>query len=309
MEATNIMTPDTLKTALEAGKDLTVADDRVFQITVKDKDVEVAVPVALLPTANGGMQSAPLLDLVKSSTAFARERRLLYATGADRREGTADFQSVASLIAHVNRFKDPDSAIWANPTARQIVAIFDYHRQGAAGETRWGRHRGIYKSPVSEAWVAWGGDEGIDLDQDGLIALFDQRDRELTGGKLPDGREAPDPAHLLSTAQKLETFSDNKAKRERDPQTGRLKIAFSTDSGFSGDVTPPPSFLVKIPVFQDEAPQVLEVRLRFTVENAEASFNVQIHAATDVLHAAFKKLVEKVGTDTGLPVFLGTPEG
>jgi hypothetical protein len=139
--------------------------------------------------------------------------------------------------------------------------------------------------------------------------LLDARDRELTGGKLPSGTSAPEPSFLLTLANNLEVFSTATAKRERDPNTGRIKVSFTEEKGTSGAVAPPPSFLVAIPVFQDAQPQPLEVRLRVTVDNGKAKFLVQIHAAADVLRAAFSELCADVSEGTSLPLFFGNPEG
>lgn len=272
------------------------------------KGGELLIPVAMLPSGPSKIEAHSLLGVLEAGTVFARKQRLADAPGPDSRTGTAALQSLASFIAHGNRFKAENSAIWADAAARRLVSVLDYHPAGAESPARWGRHRGTYQCPLSEAWTAWGGGDVLEVDQDGLAALLDSRDRELTGGKLPSGSTAPEPAYLITMASKLEVYSNANAKRERDPNTGRLKISYVEEKGLSGDIVPPPSFLVFIPVFQDAEPQVLEVRLRVTVENAKAHFEVQLHAAADILRDAFTRLCGRVEVETALPLFCGTPE-
>jgi hypothetical protein len=265
--------------------------------------------VALVLPAGGGMATVhPLLDLQRAGTAFAQEQRLLQAEGPDRRAGTAVHQALESFIEHANRFKAENSAVWADADRRVLYSVLDYHPAGATSPARWGKHRGAYSCPLSEAWKAWGGGAPMSLSQDAFAALLDRRDRELAAGKLPIGKEAPSPAALVTLAASLEVYSSAKAKRERDPSTGRVKISFTEEKGLSGDVAPPPFFLIHIPVFQDSEPRPHEVRLRVVVEDGAATFEVQIHAAGDVLRAAFGALLERVEAGTGLPVFIGTPE-
>lgn len=303
------ITAEALRLALETGASLAAATDRIVRVTVDDGDGgEFVVPVVIAPGMNGAMQAIPLLDVQQRAIAAAREERLRYASGPDRREGTATLLDVESFIAHALRFADKDSAIWADANARKVVSVLDYHPAGADAATRWGKHRGVYNCPLSDAWRAWGGGAPLELDQDALAALLDSRDRELTGGPLPTGKPAPDPAWLISMASTLETYSGSKTKRERDIGTGRMRLAFSSESGFLGDVAPPPSFLILIPVFEGRTPQPLEVRLRAAVEDGAATFTVQIHAAGDVLRDAFRDLVDEVGAATKFPVFIGTPE-
>ncbi len=295
-----------IKALLTAGADADSPGTHL--IKVDDKGTAFDIPVHVTRDAAGKVNAVDMIDVVNRAQSFARAQRLLNADGPDRREGLATMQSIGSLVAHVNRFKDTDSVVWADGAQRRIVAILDYHRTSAAGSPRWGKHRSVYACPLSEAWRAWGGGVAVECSQDELIALLDTRDRELTTGTLPDGTKAPLPSSLLTIASNLESYSNAKAKRERDPQTGRVRIAFSEEKGFLGDVLPPPSFLICIPVFEGEKAQPLEVRLRFAVDDGAATFSVQIHAAGDVLREAFRAICDVVADGTALPVFVGCPE-
>lgn len=278
-------------------------------VTVNDKvEGSLDVPIALLRDSEGATSLESLTGLAREAVEFARQERLRHAAGPDKREGTAALQSLESFIGHANRFKAESSAVWADAAQRKLVSVLDYHPAGAESPARWGRHRGLYACPLSEAWLGWGGGKPLVMDQDEFAALLDSRDRELASGKLVTGVAAPDPASLITLASNLEVYSHATAKRERDPNTGRVKISFTEEKGVSGTVMPPPSFLIQIPVFQDGIPQLLEVRLRVAVEDGEAKFTVQIHAANDVLRNSFAELCSRVSTGTSLPVFIGTPE-
>lgn len=249
----------------------------------------------------------------KDAAELVRAQRLANAEGPDRIEGTAHHQALDSFVAHVNRFKQPHSAVWANPAARELVAVLDYHEAVSASATaakpHWGKHRAVYPCPLSEAWAAWGHVNGLVLSQDDFAALLDSRDRELIQGTFPGGTVAPAPSALISLANNLEVFSTCTARRERDPNTGRVKLSFTEEKGVAGgSVLPPPAFLIQIPVFQDSLPVPLEVRLRVTVEEGHARFHLGIHAALEVLRNSFAQVCATVQKGTGLPVFMGTPE-
>lgn len=276
---------------------------------VDDGKARVMMPmVAIAHDKNGQVQTVGLLAYLEAAQALAEKLRLSKAVGPDVRSGDAHLQALSSFIAHAKRFRAEYSAIWADAEGRQLVSVLDYHEPGATGTPRWGKHSGIYSCPLSEAWQAWGGGRALELSQDDFATLLDARDRELAPGKLPNGNTAPDPAYLVTLAANLEVYSGKNTKRERDPNTGRVKISFSEESGVLGAVMPPAAFLIQIPVFQDLPPIPLEVRLRVTVEDGEATFTVQIHAATDVLRQAFEEICSRVGAETGMPVFIGVPE-
>lgn len=294
---------DALEMLLDAGAHGANANEKQFIIDGIDKGTTVEIPVVI---ANGDIQV--LSGAVKEAYAIARQLRLQDAPGPDRRKGVAALQSAASFVNHAVRFKDEDSAIWANTDDRSMVSVLDYHRKGATGATRWGEHRGAYRAQPSESWKTWGGGGQLILDQEDFAIFLDANDRELTGGVLPNGKAAPEPSSLITLASNLETYSSAKAKRERDPNTGKLKVAFSSETGFLGDIMPPPSFLISIPVFRDTLAQTLEVRLHVSVVDAVATFKLQIHAAKDVSAKAFEAICNDVAKDSGLPMFLGLPE-
>lgn len=285
------------------------AEPLVFQQAVDDgQGGKAEVPFIITRGPAGDLFTESLLSEVADATKWVTAQRLAKADGPDRRMGVAQHQSLLSFIEHALRFKGATSVVWANPAARTLTSVLDYHHAGHEAKPRWGHHRGVYPCPLSEAWKAWGAGGVLKLDQDDFAALLDRRDGELTDGQLPSGKTSPDPATLISLAANLEVFSTATAKRERDPNTGRVRISYAEDKGASGTVVPPPAFLVFIPIFEDSAPAPLEVRLRVTVEDSHAWFEIQLHQAATILREAFGELCDRVHQETGMQLFSGEPE-
>lgn len=278
--------------------------------TFSGRGDKLIIPVAFLPDGDGALEAVPLGQAMLDGARAARELRNLSAAGPERREGTAEHQALSSFIEHANRFKAEHSAIWANPAQRVFLSVLDYHPRGPDAAPRWGKHRGVYPCPLSEAWTAWGGTAGLALGQDLFAKLLDERDRELTtgtfsGGQL-DGKTAPPPSDLVTLAGQLETYSRSTAKREREP-TGRTKLTFTEEQGTS--VAVPRAFLINIRVFEDGPPQTLEVRLAVRLsEKGQALFHLRIHGAAELLRESFADVCARVGAETSLSVFIGVPE-
>lgn len=270
-----------------------------------------SVPVAFLADGHGKVRVQTLGDIISGARTRVDNERLAMAEGPDRRKGTATHQTLSSFIAHLLRFEDEHSAVWAKATGQQaeLVGIFNYHETGNTGTPRWGDHRSVYPCPLSEAWKAWGAGEELDLTQDEMAEFLESRDYDLATGTLRSGTTALAPSVLLSMANKLEVYANTTARRERDPGTGRVSVSFTEEKGLAaGSVQPPSAFLISIPVFEDAEPETMEVRLRVKVVDARAVFTLQIHDAGRIWRKSFDKVCQDVILETALPVYQGTPE-
>ncbi len=276
---------DNVKTILDAGA----------AVGAKVQTV-LGLPVLVTPT------SASLLTGVQAEADARADKPL-------RRKGTANLQSVDSFCQHVNRFKSLASVVWADAAARKFVGVLNYHPEGAASDPAWGDHRAVYPCPLSTEWQAWGQGREMKLSQDAFATALVRREKDLAAnaGASADN-PYPSPADLMTLAANLETYNNMKSKRERDPRTGKMSVSFSEDTGIKGNVTIPPAFAVKIPIFEDSLPVLVEVSLRMEIVENAPVFVIGISDADKVLRAAFAGLMEAVKTACELPVFVGTPE-
>ncbi len=99
-------------------------------------------------------------------------------------------QDIESFVAHVNRFKLDETALFANRSMSEpsISAIYDFHWHqqkvavtSAEGGDKpdlvkenmpeWGEHRAIYRFPLSEEWKIWMAQNKRPMDQ-GAFAIF-----------------------------------------------------------------------------------------------------------------------------------------
>jgi uncharacterized protein YfdQ (DUF2303 family) len=302
------------KEALQLIQDTARLGDKphVVEVTGLNADgSKVPAFVAFVADGPGKAKPVSLLPYISEAMAHAERLRLEDAVGPDRRKGTAAHQTLSSFIAHLQRFKDEHSAVWAkaNEQQAQLVGIFNYHETGDTGTPRWGDHRAVYPCPLSGAWTAWGAGEEMELNQDEMAEFLESRDYDLTSGTLRSGSTSLAPNVLLSMANKLEVYSNSTARRERDPGTGRVSVSFTEEKGLAtGSVQPPSAFLISIPVFEDAEPETMEVRLRVKVVDARAVFTLQIHDAERIWRKSFDKVCQQVILDTALPVYQGTPE-
>jgi uncharacterized protein YfdQ (DUF2303 family) len=279
--------------------------------------------VLILPDGNRGLTA-------KSVKAFIDE----YRTQPERREGTAVLTTLDSLIAHTNRFKDADSAVFVrdDPDSPAISTVFDYHRQGADADPRFCKHKAAYAFPLSDEWKAWAKAEGQALGmvefaeflEDRIvdvmpIPLFltdneakpeNQSDKDLLDliTKISGKPCGPDKLSELSRQAKINEGS--KAEQSYDPQSGRVNVRFKTEHNDENGkpVQIPDMFLIAIPIFKNGPAYRILVRLRYRLKAGSIVWAFKRHRPELAQEHAINEACTRVANETALPIFHGAHE-
>lgn len=239
----------------------------------------------------------------------------------ERREGTATLVTIDSFIAHANRFKDADSALFADPgDSPKLVAVLDYHRPGPDGAPRFGRHRSVYEFPISEEWEAWTTKDGQMMPQAAFAEFIEERIQDIGA---PAAAEAPvkdfatkigcqlaTPAQLLTLSKGLSVRANSRVVNAQNLSTGEGELIYEqTHTDDKGKpLSVPGAFMLVIPVFQGDALYQVPVRLRYRVREAQVTWAVALYRPERFFDDAFKLACEKANKATSLPLFMGQPE-
>jgi hypothetical protein len=243
-------------------------------------------------------------------------------TAPERRTGTALFSTLESFIAHVLRFKDEHSAIFANdnPKTPALTAVLDYHEKTAAGAPRFGVHRGHYAFPLSEPWQAWASIATKQLTQGDFAQLLEDRINDVldpanVGESTANlavslGITLAGPAALQAIARGLSVRVDSKVVNAINLSTGETQINFEESHRDQGGnaLKIPGGFAIAIPVFREGTFYQIAVRLRYRVQGGQIVYRLVPHRTELVFADAFRGSCEIAADKTGLPLFYGQPE-
>lgn len=246
----------------------------------------------------------------------------------EQRAGEAQIQDLESLIAIANRFKDEGSVLFADTTPETpgLLAVFDYHREGVAGEARFGRHRARYPFPLSDEWKAWAKFDGEKMSQAEFAEFLEDRigdvlppptftdeaddaDRVVRLGRLLGGTFAS-AQRLLELSRGLKVAENSRVKSAVNLSTGEAQIAYESEhrDEQGAPLKVPNLFLIGIPVFRAGALYRIGVRLRYRVAGGSIVWLYQLYRADVVLADAVTEACSKAAAQTSLPLFKGVPE-
>ena len=261
-----------------------------------------------------------------------------YASRPDRVKGCAKLSALDSFIGHVNRFKNTNTAIFANDDRDQpsLKAVIDYHHS-VEGETdssvvaEFMGHRSIYEFPLSNEWKAW---QNICRDWLSQHQLAEFLQDHIVDVMVPDidptqedpsdsvankrlklilartGDKLGGPAELIDASRSLKVNTKESFHQAQNLSTGEAEFVFKKEqSNERGEMVKlPNAFLVAIPVFRSGELYRMLVRLKYRTQENKLSFGLEIYRADQTFDTAFSEAVEMVREKTALPVFIGLPE-
>lgn len=242
------------------------------------------------------------------------------------RVGTAILTHIDSLIDHVNRFKDEDSALfaWDDRKAPSITALLDYHRAGPEADPRLGKHRSRFDFPLSDEWKAWTEADGRQFGMAEFAAFLEDRIIdviELIGGEdaLPEdlarfinicGGNVASPSKLVELSRGLKVNEKSAVKEAINLSTGEAQIQFQAEhvDEYGAPLQVPNLFLIGIPVFKGGPLYRLAARLRYRKTAGPLSFFYELWRADRTFDHAFAEACERVRIETDLPLLFGRAE-
>jgi len=287
-------------------------------IVTEVTDGDVQAPVLLAPKAGGGFE----LQSIRTHLDQYRRR-------PERRSGTAILTTIESFIAHTNRFKDADSALFgdSNPEKPSLLAVLDYHCQTAAGDPRFGVHRGHFSFPVSDEWKAWTKADGTKMEQAEFAEFIEDRlgdliaapdftkaeteaDRKLKEFADLVGGNFASPSKMVELSRGMAIHTDERVKQIVNLSTGEIQVQYEAahNDAAGAPLKVPNLFMLAIPVFEGGDLYRIPVRLRYRSSGGRVSWFFELYRADKVFKHAIEEAFTKAATETGLPLFSGSPE-
>lgn len=200
------------------------------------------------------------------------------------------FHDVESFILYCSDFRagftNGESRMFGSKVNSTFTAIFDY--------TGWGEHTAKYTCPLSEEWKRWSGMSGKQTTQ--------QQFAQFIEDNLPDVIE-PEGAAMLEISRTLEAkknvnFISN--TRLRDSTVDFVFEEKVEATAQKGSIKIPEVFKIKIPVYDNGEPHVLQAKLRYRLEGGKLSIWYELDRAHKVMEAAFQAVRKQI--EDGLEV-------
>jgi uncharacterized protein YfdQ (DUF2303 family) len=228
-------------------------------------------------------------------------------------------QTVESLNTYVNRFKNFDTALFANIDSNVIHAIIDYHKMPAANKdggahdaassaaidnahdaaATLARHSATLCLPYSQEWTTWN-DSDEDLMSHREFATFlEENQVDIT---------SPPGGDLLELCRDLQVINNvNFQSSVRNGDYNTISFSKQNDATTRDEVQLPLSIKIKIPVYFGEPPVEVTAFMRRKINDGELLLGYKLSRAENIRQDEFHRIVGTVAGTVECTTLYGTP--
>lgn len=229
-------------------------------------------------------------------------------------------QTVESLIAYVNRFKNGDSALFADISTSTILGVIDYHTAAHATEVadakdptaKHTKHTVGLSIPKSLEWETWLGIDGklmshvefsnfLEENSMDILPLGPAHDRN--GDAVEDA-----PTTILELCRELQVKSNYGAAAEvRNGDYISVEMQKGDDVSTKRNVALPVSIDLNIPVYFGEQSVHMMAFMRRRVVEGSLRLGIKLQRPEQRRQDEFKRIVSEVEQDVMLATLYGRP--
>lgn len=282
--------------------------------------------LAHIPHPSAPDTSIPVIMSAAGATIISKQSIADYLDHPERRTGTALMTRLESFVEHVNRFKNDDSAVFANDSrvTPGLTAVLDYHDCGSEGTPRHGDHRTRFDFPLSDEWKLWMECNGQKMTMVEFAEFLEERVTDIDTVESYDdlnediqrfiGATGLDkiaaPSRLIELSRNLQVHESSVIKQVQNLSSGEGVLRFESEhtdaAGQPVDV--PGLFIICIPVFAHDGYYRIAARLRYRKTGSGIVFWYDLWRTDLVFDHAFNQACERVRDETSLPLLIGAPE-
>lgn len=296
-------------------------DSNAAAIIAAVKSTQIATSVTIRRGSNDEAQTIAIpADMKLVSIKGSLDE---YLQKPERAKGVAAHSELPSFIAHANSFKRDSSAVFAVMGEAFMQVIYDYHSKDS---TSFNEHRGAFKAAASRQWQTWLAQNGEAMGQADFATFIEDNALDLIDPPATDSIHHADSAILnvsktlgspIASASKIRELARgiaineaSSAKSFINPNTGEVQIEYAAEHNDSAGakLKVPNLFLIAIPVYEGEHSYRVLVRLRYRLAGGRVSWFFSLYQPEQCVEDAFGEMCTKVATETGLPVYRGSPE-
>lgn len=231
-------------------------------------------------------------------------------------------QTVSAMISYINRFKNPDSLVFADISQNRVLGVIDYHTGSSTPteatavsgvpQAKHTRHTAGLTIPFSLEWQTWLASDGLLKPHVEFANFLEENAMDILPlGELHDSRGEiveDAPSTILELCRELQVKGSYGASSDvRNGDYAKIEMQRGDDVSTKRDISLPVSIGLSIPVYFGEMPVYVTAFLRRKIDNGSLKLGYKLMRPEQARQDEFKRIVSEIEADVGLTTIYGKP--
>lgn len=227
-----------------------------------------------------------------------------------KKHAAVKVEDVAGFASYFLRYNDADSIIFGDPTNFTFHGVMDYHRN-KDGEARLGRHTVTLLLRTTKRWQTWFAANKKNMPQEEFATFIEDNLADIWA---PEQSKFPPAAAMLEISRRLEATSQYKFTQATNLKNGQKTVNYHEEMEARVATAPgqemsiPDKFIIRLPIFLNQAPVEVECRLRFRINGGKLVMWFDMVRVDEMLAAEFERARQGVQEATGTELLLGAKQ-
>jgi len=197
------------------------------------------------------------------------------------------FRDFKSLSSYLKRFSLQDALAMASPGQKEILVTIDHHADGKPSHCG---HKAKLSAVLASPYSSWREVNGKPLSQTEAGLFLEERAIDV---------KKPDAASIMEIVMNFDALKKVTFKSRRKLHDGSIQFEYNEENEQRGNVTLPESIEILSPVYEGQEPQVIQIRVRYRIEDGRLRFSFEVHDIAEVERIAFEKLRDAFQVEMG----------
>lgn len=208
-----------------------------------------------------------------------------------------------AFLGYWNRFKRPESVVFADERSATYTAILDYHQPDGATPGRC-THKSVYAAPKAPEWDTWAALDGKRIGQAEFAEFIEENYVDV---------HEPSHAEMIQVSMSLQVKKGLAFSQSTRLSDGQVQLTYNeeiigTVQTTAGSIKVPDSFTLHLPVFLGGPRYSLKAHLRYRIAQGQLQIGFDLHRPHKVIEAATTEITKTITAGLAeAPVFLGAP--
>lgn len=226
-------------------------------------------------------------------------------TRPDRKRVVVNLHSVESFIEYVNEHKSEHSRVFASlaKAPYTMICAVDYHATTPNGCPEFITHLAVLTLRTTDEWERWSSNDKKQFNQIEFSEFVEENSFDIID---------PSAAQIMEISLSLQSNNEVRWKSAARLDNGAVHFEYQDDAkamgGKDGGLNIPEMFTLSMAVFRGLSDQTIQARLRYRLRSGSIVLFYQLIRPQKLVDAMVLDAMDKVKSETSLPVFDGTFE-